>query len=245
MSDKERWEQVLSFKSIIYLTAKNYCMYGIDLEELVNEAYLYLYFELLKFDPSRGLKISNFVIQRLRYFFLELINVNNYIVSMPKERRYQCFKIEQLNMRNFMILHRYLTNEELSLLLDLSLEKVELLNKTYCSFRREFVLSLEELVELSEYDEEYFYKDMRPYFSGFTSDYDLLESYCMKEEVESILNYKGLSDKERETLLYRLGFHTGCEETFESVSQHFDETLANTHKRYKKTMIKLKEIFGE
>ena len=245
MTEQERWEQVLSFKSMIYITAKNYCMYGIDLEELIQEAFLYLYLELPKFDPNRGMKISSFVIQRLRYFYWQLINENNYMVHMPREQRYQCFKIEQLNMRNFMFYHRNLTSEELAVLLELPLDKIELLSKTYHSFRREAVLSLEELVNLSEYDEDSFYKDLYPYFSGFTSDEDLLESYCEKEKVETILNHESLSDKERETLLYRFGFYTGCEETFETISNHFDETLANSHKRYKKTIKKLQENFRE
>lgn len=231
------WETIISFKPIIYLTAKKYYILEDMMDDIMQEAMLFLYFEIPKYDESKGLNFKSFIIQRLNYLFYKIIRENSYSCYVSKDAAYLGYKIHYIKDDYFNKTGKEITDIEIAEIMNVSVDKIRQMEMVNELFYKDNMLSLEECLECSN-------------SSDFCVGYDV-SSEIMEDEIidkvflDEVFSYIDNSFKDKESgTIYKLnGFETGEALTLEKVANCYNETFQSTHKRYKKLIKNIRNRF--
>lgn len=235
---ENRWDAVVKYLPIIEKMAKSYQSRLIGYDDLYQEACLVVYESVLDYDESRGMSISNFLAERIRYRFCDLLAVNKFEVFVPLSYCRKAYSLHRLQQKAYLSNGKYLSFQEAADALNYPEITVKVLENLNLNGTRFKGYNSDLIYENDDYDEEkYFNQDIelwqKKYAQYLTSDINVEEEAVSKVLVEEILNQvDGLSDKRKQSILFHLGFVTGREETFASAAKFFGGTRQNAQQHY-------------
>ena len=241
------WNEVITYLPLIEKMANIYSGELLDYDDLVQEACFVVFDNLSKYDPSCGASIKTYVCNMIRYRYFDLLSSAQFSYYVPGATCKKAYRLYRLNQKEKVLTGEFLTDDEKAMKLDMSLTTIKVLDQLNRTMRRSRVISLEEIIY--ENEEPMIRMDSE---NGFTERFidiipgsdnvedDVIDSIIVEEIFDCMSE---LTEKQKQILLYRLGFITGKEETLESIAKVFDNSINNIHQQYRKGVKKLKKAF--
>ena len=239
------WDEVIEYLPLIEKMAKTYSGELLDYDDLVQEACFVVLENLPKYDSSRGASITTYLCNMIRYHYFDLLTSAQFSYSVPIVTSRNAYRLHRLNQETKVSIGDYLTDSEKSKKLKMSLSTIKVLDQLNRTMRRSRMVSLEKFIY--ENEEPMIQLDSENNFSERFIDFipgednveeAVINSITMKEIFDSM---DRLTQKQKEIILYRLGFVTGKAETLESTAKVFGGSLNNIHQQYKRGVKKLKK----
>lgn len=247
---ENQWDLVMECLPIIEKMAKSYHNRLIGYEDLYQEACIAVYENILDYDETRGMSISNFLAKRIKYRFCDLFAMNKFEVFVPISYRRKAFKLHKLQQKVYLSKGDYFSTKEAAEALNCSEITVKVLENLNLNMTRFKNCKSDLIYENDIMDEEEFNEvaDLwhKKYAHCFISEMDVEDdaiSHVLAEQVLSQIDE--LSDKRKQAILFHLGFITGSEETFASVAEAFGGTRQNAQQHYDLGIKVLKKSFLE
>lgn len=241
------WEEVITYLPIIEKMANIYSGELLDYDDLVQEACFVVFENLSKYDSSYGASIKTYLCNMIRYHYFDLLSSAQFSYHVPSATCNKAYKLYRLNQKEKAFTGKNLTDDEKAAKLDMSLSTIKSLEQLNRTMRRSRAISLEQIIYENEepviqMDSE---NDFTERFIDILAGKDQVEDdvidSIMVEEIFRCMDE--LTEKQKQILLYRLGFITGREETLESIAKVFDNSINNIHQQYKKGIKKLRKAF--
>ena len=253
--EKDIWDQVIEYLPLIETMAHIYSdkVHGysfLEYDDLYQEACIIVYQKVSSYDSNRGRTLENYLIMQIRYRFFDLINMSKFVVYVPLCYAKEAYRISKIQEEHRIATGEYLSIEELekriSNLSPTTIQSLGFLNRT---MGRSITTSLSEFVEIpidciSEDDidvnmelREKHCEESLLYHAGIEED--IIFSDLRKDMYQKLDH---LNQKQRETILYHLGFITGKQELFREIVERFGGTKQNAQKHYKKGIKKLQKV---
>lgn len=248
---ENKWDLVVKYLPIIEKMAKSYHNRLIGYDDLYQEACLTVYESISDYDESRGMSISSFLTDRIRYRFFDLLASNKFEAFVPLSYCRKAYSLHRLQQKTYLSSGKYLSVQEAAVILKYSEVTVKALENLNLNGTRFKGNNSDLICENDIFDEEeYFNYDVelwqKKYAQYLTSDINVEEGAISQVLVEEILNQvNGLSDKRKQSILFHLGFVTGNEETFASVAEAFGGTRQNAQQHYDLGIKVLRKSFLE
>lgn len=251
---KDLWDRVIEYLPLIEKMANIYVhkIHGYTYEDLYQEACIVVYNKISSYDTSRGMRLERYLISQIRYRFLNLFNLNKFVVYVPLSYGREAYRILKIQEESKIETGEYLSTEELKEKLNLSQDTIEILGLANRTMYRSMTTSLSDLYEIAieemleddvDVDMEIREKNCEEPMIG---DIDIEGDFIFSSLLEDM--YKkldGLSKQRRESILYHLGFITGKEEIFCDIATKIGGSKQNAHKHYCKGIKELRKTMLE
>lgn len=242
----ERWDIVIEYLPMIEKMARIYSSPTFGYGDLYQEACLAVYENILDYDESRGMPISSFLMERIRYHFFSFFATNKFEAFVPTSYCIKSHNLQSLQQKSYLMNGKYLTNKEAAERLKYSEVTVEVLEKLNLQMPRSKSLSLEVYDGYDEMEASSCDYLIESIVNSLISDIDVSEEAIAHSLCEDILKelYQ-LPEKNRLSILYRLGFITGKVETFPDIGKLIGGTKQNAQQHYNRGIKILKKSFLE
>lgn len=241
----EMWDEVVTYLPLIEKIARTYSGELLEYDDLVQEACFVVYENLSKYDSNRGTSITTYLCNMIRYRYFDLLTSAQFSFSVPDVTGMNAYRLHRLNQKTKALTGDYLTNLEKAKELNMSLTTIKSLEHLNRTMRRSRMTSLEETVYENEEptiqmdSENGFIERFMDTIPGEDNVEDLVINSITIEEIFHSMDI--LTKKQKEIILYRLGFITGKEETLENIAKVFDNSINNIHQQYKRGVKKLQK----
>lgn len=209
--------------------AKQYQNQGLTLGDLINEGNLGLIKAAQRFDETRGFKFISYAVWWIRQSILQALAEQSRIVRLPLNKIGFINKINKAFSQLEQDFEREPTNEELSTLLQISVDDV--MDTVRSSGRH---ISMD--APLSQ-NEDGTLMDLMPGEEGQTPETSLLTE-SLKREIERALST--LTPREADVVRLYFGLSTGPSMTLEEIGVRFDLTRERVRQIKEKAIRRLK-----
>lgn len=241
----EMWDKVVTYLPLIEKMASIYSGELLDYDDLVQEACFVVYENLSKYDSSRGASITTYLCNMIRYHYYDLLTAAQFSFSVPDVTGINAYRLHRLNQKTKLLTGDYLTDLEKVKKLNMSLTTIKSLEHLNRTMKRSRMTSLEETIYENEEpviqmdsENDFIERFMDIVPGEYNVEEFVIDSITLEEIFHSM---DTLTKKQKEILLYRLGFITGKEETLESIAKVFDNSINNIHQQYKRGVKKLQK----
>jgi len=251
--EKDLWDTVIEYLPLIEKMVYLYLhkIDGYEYDDLYQEACIVVYDQIPKYDPSRGMSLERFLIIQIRYHFLDLLNKNKFVVYVPLIYGRAAYRLVRVQAENKIKTGNYLSPVELKEQVNLSqsaIEALEISNRTMCRNMTTSLSDIEEAFGDSIEEDMDAEKERRKknFEESFIWDVDMEEDFIfssLKEDMYEKLDH--LSPKQRECILYHLGFMTEEKELFRDIAKVIGGSTQNAHKLYKRGIKQLQKTMLE
>ena len=207
--------------------AKQYQNRGLDLPDLINEGNIGLMKAALKFDPTRGFKFVSYAVWWIRQQILQSLSDKGRLVRLPLNQVGILNKIGRARTEFLQENEREPTDEELSALLDISLEKLgESVMSDIRGLSLDFPFGEDQTESLI---------DILPNNDSPSADEEL-ENESLRKDIDTVMGV--LNERERRVLV--LCFGLGCPPmTLEEIGENLDLTRERVRQLKMKAIHKL------
>lgn len=207
--------------------AKQYQNRGLDLPDLINEGNIGLMKAALKFDPTRGFKFVSYAVWWIRQQILQSLSDKGRLVRLPLNQVGILNKIGRARTEFLQENEREPTDEELSALLDISLEKLgESVMSDIRGLSLDFPFGEDQTESLI---------DILPNNDSPSADKEL-ENESLRKDIDTVMGV--LNERERRVLV--LCFGLGCPPmTLEEIGENLDLTRERVRQLKMKAIHKL------
>ena len=207
--------------------AKQYQNQGLSLPDLINEGNIGLMKAALKFDPTRGFKFVSYAVWWIRQQILQSLSDKGRLVRLPLNQVGILNKIGRARTEFLQENEREPTDEELSALLDISLEKLgESVMSDIRGLSLDFPFGEDQTESLI---------DILPNNDSPSADEEL-ENESLRKDIDTVMGV--LNERERRVLV--LCFGLGCPPmTLEEIGENLDLTRERVRQLKMKAIHKL------
>ncbi len=246
-----KWDVVLEYLPLAEKMANIYQNTLISYDDMYQEACLAIYDSIADYKPDRDTSLLTFLTNRIRYRYYDLLAINKFEVYVPPAYCRAAFRLHRLQQKAQISTGSYLSNQEAGEKLNLSETTVEVLGSLNRRMLRHMTSSLSDFCEV-------FYDDMdetmdennetikrvyEEYEELMRSDLDIEEDFIMQDFLEyAIKQIEYLPEKQRQTVLYRLGFITGKKEKFKNIAKIMGGVHQNAQKQYHSGIKNLRKL---
>lgn len=247
--DENRWEEVISYLPLIKKMARAYSGELLEYDDLVQEGCFVVYDCLSKYDSNKSSK-STYLSNMIRYRYYSILTCSRFSFSVPDIMCKYAFRLHRLEQKNRVLTGNFLTTEEMQEKLKQPLKTIKNLDILNRRMTRSQVTHLEEYNYENEemvdkIDSE---NDFSDRFIDFVPcDINAEEEAINLTILEDTMDKLGtLTEKQRQSVLYYLGFITGKKETYQRTGDFIGCSYQNAAKNYNKGIKQLrKSVLGE
>ena len=213
--------------------ARKYKKDGIEELDLVEEGILGLYVAIKNFNLEMGTKLSTYAKPNIESYIQKFAQKNSQIVYVPWDAGSLLYKYNSFVKGFLRDNGRYPTREEVSITFDIPEKKVKELENL-----AQNPISLDMYVDE---DEEKTLKDNLYDINSVPED--IVINKMINEKIQGtkdiVFNISTLSKREKEVLLYKCGFITGHELTFEEIGNIYEVSRQRIKQIFNKAIKKI------
>lgn len=198
--------------------AKQYQFKGLNLHDLINEGNMGLVRAANKFDETRGFKFISYAVWWIRQGILQALAEKSRMVRLPLNKIGAINKIKKASFQFEQINQRPPTAEEVSELLDISLNEIR-----FCLSYQSWHVSLDEPLRLD--DQSLRMRDTLPADNSKSPEIELLRS-ALKSELDVLLD--NLSSREIYVIKMYFGIGVNYSLTLDEIGSHLKITKERT-----------------
>ncbi len=252
-TEEEKWETVRQFLPLISKIAKGYTTESLDYDDLIQEGYLLVYEELSNYDASKGMKLSTFLLTRLRWHFYALSISSRFQLFVPKIHRLNSVSLYHQESLSLTTSHCKMTLEEKKEKMKLSASTIRTLewineyardiNFTYLD--KEYTESENHRI-LSDYyddrDSDFFPNTYQEKTPGSCFVEEEVVNHVMAEEALEIL--EKLPSIQQKIVSLRMGLEDGKAKLFEEIGEELGFSYQYANRLYQKGVKTLRKKLG-
>lgn len=242
-TEEERWQIAYQFLPLIIKIAKGYTTELLDLDDLIQEGYLLVYEDIVDYDETKGMKLSNYLLDRLRWRFYELSISSKFELKVSRKLRFQSVSLYHKEIESLVAYHRPMTMEEKQKKIKASKTTINTLewinryarniNFVYLdAIKMDFENNPTTVDDYSDQDSDLFFDSYR---EKVRDSYQLEEEVITSVFVEEIVSMiKELPDAQKQVLLLRFGLEGGRPYLLEEIGKELGFTFQYASQLYYK-----------
>lgn len=230
--DAEALERlVLANLRFVVSVAKQYQFKGLYLHDLINEGNLGLVRAATKFDETRGFKFISYAVWWIRQGIIQALTEKSRIVRLPLNKIGAINKIKKASSHFEQIHQRPPTAEEISELLDFSMDEIQ-----FCIKHASWPILMDEPLKIGDGDLNF--GDILRSDSSSSPEKDLIKD-SLKSEIEALLNI--LPSREAYVIKMCYGIGIMVPLTLNEIGSNLDITRERARQLKSKALVRLRQ----
>ena len=224
---------IIKNRGLVVSIAKRYCGYGLAVDDLIQEGIIGLILALKKYRPTINCRFSTYAYFWVKHCINRAVLSKGRMIRLPDYLYNELIKLKRTLSELEKKYGKTFTKKEISKILNIPLEKVELLMQV-----SDEPVRLDDEIKGSEENSTKKLMDKVP-IKDVDIDYDIIANE-LRRDVSDILYNSHLNEREITILKYRYGIELDGAYTLEEIGQKFGLTRERIRQIEEKALSKLR-----